>query len=110
VPDTLDLQDDLRYQEVPMKILDTITRRTCTSSVTLCCVQWSGHTESEATWEREDALRTKFPHLFKDQPNLRDEIPSKWGRFVTSHFSHQYKTSISTINNLISSKLTSRIN
>jgi hypothetical protein len=25
VPDTLDLQDDLRYQEVPMQILDTMT-------------------------------------------------------------------------------------
>jgi hypothetical protein len=28
VPDTLDLQDDLRYQEVPVGILDTMTRRT----------------------------------------------------------------------------------
>jgi hypothetical protein len=28
VPDTLDLQDDLRYQEVPVRILDTMTRRT----------------------------------------------------------------------------------
>jgi hypothetical protein len=28
VPDTLDLQDDLRYQEVPVQILDTMTRRT----------------------------------------------------------------------------------
>ena len=25
-PDTVDLQDDLRYQEVPIKILDTVTK------------------------------------------------------------------------------------
>jgi hypothetical protein len=35
VPDTLDLQDDLRYQEVPIKILDTMTRRTQTRTINL---------------------------------------------------------------------------
>ena len=38
----------------------------------------------EATWEREDALKKEFPHLFRSQPNLEDEIHFKWGRFVTS--------------------------
>ena len=38
----------------------------------------------EATWEREDALKKEFPHLFRNQPNLEDEIHFKWGRFVTS--------------------------
>ena len=38
----------------------------------------------EATWEREDALRKEFPHLFRNQSNLEDEIHFKWGRFVTS--------------------------
>ena len=85
--ETLDLQDDLRYQEVPIKILDAVTRKTRTSSVMLCRVQWSRHSEAEATWEREDALRAEFPHLFKSQLNLEDEIPSKWGRSVTSLFS-----------------------
>jgi hypothetical protein len=41
VPDTLDLQDDLRYQEVPMRILDTMTRKTQTQAFKLCKVQWS---------------------------------------------------------------------
>jgi hypothetical protein len=27
-------------------------------------VQWSNHTEKEATWEREDYLRREFPGLF----------------------------------------------
>ena len=83
-PDTVDLQDDLRYQEVPIKILDTVTKQTRTTTVRICRVQWSRHTEAEATWEREDALRKEFPHLFRTQPNLEDEIPFKWGRFVTS--------------------------
>ena len=30
-------------------------------------VQWSNHTEEEATWEREDYLRREFPDLFNTQ-------------------------------------------
>jgi hypothetical protein len=32
-PDTIDLQDDLRYQEVLIKILDTVTKQTRTTIV-----------------------------------------------------------------------------
>jgi hypothetical protein len=62
--ETIDLQPDLRYQEVPVKILDTVVKRTRTSEVRVCRVQWSRHGVEEATWEREDVLRKKFPHLF----------------------------------------------
>jgi hypothetical protein len=30
----------------------------------MCKVQWSHHSEDEATWEREEELRIDFPHLF----------------------------------------------
>ena len=46
-------------------------------------VHWSRHEVEEATWGREDALE-EFPHLFRSQPNLEDEIHFKGGRFVTS--------------------------
>jgi len=46
-------------------------------------VQWSRHEVEEAMWEREHALE-EFPHLFRSQPNLEDEIHFKGGRFVTS--------------------------
>ena len=82
--ETIDLQPDLRYQEVPVKILDTVTKRTRNSEVRICRVQWSRHGVEEATWEREDALKKEFPHLFRNQPNLEDEILFKRGRFVTS--------------------------
>jgi hypothetical protein len=64
--ETIDLQPDLRYQEVPVKILDTVVRRTRTSEVRVCRVQWSRHGVEEAMWEREDALKKKFPHLFEN--------------------------------------------
>ena len=55
--EAIDLQPDLRCQEIPVKILDTVTRRTRNSEVRICRVQWSRHGVEEATWEREDALK-----------------------------------------------------
>ena len=72
-PETIDLQDDLRYQEVPVKILDTVTRRTRNSTVRICRVLWSRHSEAEATWETEDALRAEFPSLFSSLAESRGQ-------------------------------------
>jgi hypothetical protein len=69
--DTLDLQDDLWYQEVPVKIVDTMTKRTRMKAFNLCKVQWSRHSEAEATWEKEYALREEFSHLFEKHSESR---------------------------------------
>ena len=90
--ETIDLQKDLRYQEVPVKILDTVTKRTRNSEVRICKVQWSRHGVGEATWERDDALKKEFPHLFRRKTNLEDEIHFKWCRFVTSRKSIKIKS------------------
>jgi hypothetical protein len=66
-PETIDLQGDLIYQEVPIRILNTVTRRIRNSTFRICRVQWSRHSETEATWEREDALRVEFLNIFLDQ-------------------------------------------
>jgi hypothetical protein len=63
--ETIDLQPDLRYQEVPVKILDTVVKRTRTSEVRVCRVQWSRHRVEEAMWEREDALKKGSPPVRK---------------------------------------------
>ena len=39
--EAIDLQPDLRYQEISVKILDTVIRRTTNSEVQICRVQWS---------------------------------------------------------------------
>ena len=60
----LELQDDLSYKEHPIRILDEAERRTRQKTTKLLKVQWSNHTEDEATWEREDHLREEYPDLF----------------------------------------------
>ncbi|WVZ90543.1 hypothetical protein U9M48_036836, partial [Paspalum notatum var. saurae] len=52
-------------KEVPVKILDIITKRTRNATIKICQVLWSRHSKEEATWEREDAMRKEYQHLFE---------------------------------------------
>ena len=67
----LNVQEDLSYAEYPVKILETSERVTRNRRVRMCKVQWKHHSEEEATWEREDDLKTEFPHLFSDPSESR---------------------------------------
>jgi hypothetical protein len=60
----VDINKDLTYCEVPIRILEEAYRTTRTRSIKFSKVQWSNHTEDEGTWEREDYLKTEFPNLF----------------------------------------------
>ncbi|WVZ75522.1 LOW QUALITY PROTEIN: hypothetical protein U9M48_023567 [Paspalum notatum var. saurae] len=64
----LEVQEDLTYTEHPVKILDTSERNTRNKRIKMCCVQWSHHTETEATWERENELKAAYPALFANKP------------------------------------------
>jgi hypothetical protein len=67
----LDVQEDLTYEEHPLKILDTAERITQSKRIRMCRVQWSHHSEDEATWEREDELQVEFPQLFASPAESR---------------------------------------
>ena len=63
--EVLELQEDLSYQEHPVRILDQAERRTRQKAIKFLKVQWSNHSEDEATWEREDRLREEYLALFQ---------------------------------------------
>jgi hypothetical protein len=44
----LDLNGDLTYSKMPVKILDTAERVTHNKIIRMCKVQWSHHTEDES--------------------------------------------------------------
>ena len=52
---------DLSYTEYPLKILDQKERGTRRKVVKIYKIQWSHHTEEEATWEMEDYLNRHYP-------------------------------------------------
>jgi hypothetical protein len=66
VPEEQISMEDLSYQEYPVMILETSKRVTKNKKIKMCKVQWSHHTEEEATWEREEGLKAEFPSFFSD--------------------------------------------
>jgi hypothetical protein len=64
----LEVQEDLTYIEKPTQILEFTDRITRRKTIRMCKVRWGHHSEEEATWEREDDLKAKYPELFADQP------------------------------------------
>jgi hypothetical protein len=61
-----DAKEDLSYQEYLVKILETSERVTQNKKIRMCKVQWSHHTEEEATWEKEEELKAEFSNFFSD--------------------------------------------
>jgi hypothetical protein len=62
----LDAKEDLSYQEYPVKILEMSEGATQNKRIKMCKVQWSHHTEEEATWERGEELKAEFPSFFSN--------------------------------------------
>ncbi|WVZ81067.1 hypothetical protein U9M48_028491 [Paspalum notatum var. saurae] len=50
----IQIQPDLIYQEQPIRILDQKQRSTRRRTINFYKVQWSNHSEEEATWEQEE--------------------------------------------------------
>ena len=63
--DEPDIQEDLSYKEYPMRILETMERITRSRIIRMRKVQWNRHSVDEATWEREDDLKSDYPNLFE---------------------------------------------
>ncbi|GJY67589.1 hypothetical protein Tco_0469827 [Tanacetum coccineum] len=61
------LDDKLNYVEEPVEIMDREVKQLRQRSIPIIKVRWN----YEFTWEREDQIRAKYPHLFsKNTPSL----------------------------------------
>jgi hypothetical protein len=55
------IEPDFSLIEHPLRVLDLMERKTRRQTVRMYKIQWSHHTEEEATWERGEYLNTKYP-------------------------------------------------
>ncbi|GKF66047.1 hypothetical protein Tco_0192564, partial [Tanacetum coccineum] len=62
----LQLDDKLNYVEEPVKIMDREVKQRKQSHIPIVKVRWSSKRGPEFTWEREDQIRAKYPHLFSN--------------------------------------------
>ena len=64
----LEVQEYLTYIEKPTQNLETTDIVTRRSTIRMCKVKWGHHSEEEATWEREDDLKAKYPSSLLANP------------------------------------------
>ncbi|GJV33982.1 reverse transcriptase domain-containing protein [Tanacetum coccineum] len=63
----LELDDKLNFVEEPVEIMDQEVKQLRQSRTPIVKVRWNSKRGLEFTWEREDQIRAKYPHLF---PNI----------------------------------------
>jgi hypothetical protein len=61
LPEVALLEVGLSYPEHPIKVLDQKGRVMRHKTIKVYKIQWSNHSEEEATWESEDFLRSCHP-------------------------------------------------
>ncbi|GJX05900.1 putative reverse transcriptase domain-containing protein [Tanacetum coccineum] len=60
----LRLDDKLNFVEEPVEIMDREVKQLKRSRIPIVKVRWNSNRGPEFTWEREDQIRAKYPHLF----------------------------------------------
>jgi hypothetical protein len=60
----IELQPDLSFEEQPVAVIDRSTKVLKGREIPLVLVSWNRQSPGEATWEREDSIRERYPQLF----------------------------------------------
>jgi hypothetical protein len=61
LPEMTQLEADMSYPEHLIKVLDQKDRVTRRKTIKFFKIQWSNHSEEEATWKSEDFLHSHHP-------------------------------------------------
>ncbi|GJU65970.1 putative reverse transcriptase domain-containing protein, partial [Tanacetum coccineum] len=62
--DEIQVDDKLNFIEEPVEIMDREVKRLKQSRIPIVKVRWNSKRGPEFTWEREDQMQKKYPHLF----------------------------------------------
>ncbi|GKC86116.1 hypothetical protein Tco_1141833 [Tanacetum coccineum] len=60
------LDDKLNFVEEPVEIMDQEVKQLRQSRIPIVKVRWNSKRGPEFTWEREDEIHAKYPHLFSN--------------------------------------------
>ncbi len=65
--DEIEVNEQLHFVEEPVEIMDREIKRTKLSRIPIVKVRWNARRGPEFTWEREDRMKSKYPHLFPEK-------------------------------------------
>lgn len=97
----IQVNEKLNFVEEPVEIMDREIKRLKQCRIPIVKVIWSAKRGPEFTWEREDQMKQKYPHLFpnSNEPatswKFRDEIPLTGGwcdKWQPSKFRYESQT------------------
>ncbi|WMV29336.1 hypothetical protein MTR67_022721 [Solanum verrucosum] len=63
--ENIGIKDNLSYEEIPIEILHRQVRKWRTKEVTSVKVLWRNHFVEKSTWEAEEDMKNRYPHLFE---------------------------------------------
>ncbi|WMV23707.1 hypothetical protein MTR67_017093 [Solanum verrucosum] len=63
--ESIEINDNLSFEEIPVQILDRQVRRLRTKDVASVKVLWRNQFVEEATWEAEEDMKKRYPYLFE---------------------------------------------
>ncbi|KAD3640029.1 hypothetical protein E3N88_29252 [Mikania micrantha] len=63
----IQIDEQLHFVEEPVEIMDRELKKLKLSKIPIVKVRWNSRRGPEYTWEREDQMKNKYPHLFSDQ-------------------------------------------
>ncbi|XP_021996321.1 uncharacterized protein LOC110893524 [Helianthus annuus] len=66
--DEICIDDKLHFIEEPVEVTDWKVQKLRRSRIKLVKVRWNSKRGPEFTWECEDQMKTKYPHLFEKTP------------------------------------------
>ncbi|GKF12531.1 hypothetical protein Tco_0050457, partial [Tanacetum coccineum] len=69
--DEIQLDDKLHMIEEPIEVVNREVKRLKQSRIPIVKVHWNSQKGPEFTWEREDQIKKKYPHLFTSKDKAR---------------------------------------
>ncbi|GJZ88415.1 putative reverse transcriptase domain-containing protein [Tanacetum coccineum] len=68
--DEIQIDEKLYFIEEPVEIMDREVKRLKQSRIPIVKVCWNSKRGPEFTWEREDQMQKKYPHLFSNSTSV----------------------------------------
>ncbi|GJW81364.1 putative reverse transcriptase domain-containing protein [Tanacetum coccineum] len=72
--DEIHIDDKLNFIEEPVEIIDREVKGLKKSRIPIVKVRWNSRRGPEYTWEREDQMQKKYPHLFDNQESASHDM------------------------------------
>nr|GEY92734.1 putative reverse transcriptase domain-containing protein [Tanacetum cinerariifolium] len=69
--DEIQLDDKLHVTKEPLEVMDREVKRLKQSRIPIVKVRWNSQRGPKFTWEREDQIKKKYPHLFTTKDEAR---------------------------------------